>query len=140
MLDIETIKKYELAGARAEKERWIRECDRLCFAGKGVSPDMDCVKGLIDTAEKDIAELEKLQGPRILAMDEILTLPEGTDVWIELSDGTIRVDTSAATVDVRWFETNLHSFLLADYGLAWRPWTARPTDEQRKGEKWDGCS
>ena len=83
-------------------------------------------------------ELLKAYAPRVLTLDEIRTLPEGTDVWVEERDGSIRVDTSCVTIDERWFETYLHSFLLADYGTAWRPWTARPTGEQRMAMPWQG--
>ena len=78
----------------------------------------------------------KAQEPRVMTLDEIRVLPVGTDVWIEERDGTIRTETSDATIDSGWFETLLHGYLMADYGITWRPWTARPTDEQRKADLW----
>ena len=85
---------------------------------------------------EDVRAYLKAQMPRLLTLDEIRTLPEGLDVWIDERDGTIRVDTSAATIDDRWFETNLHSAMVADYGVTWRAWTARPTAAQRTAAPW----
>ena len=78
----------------------------------------------------NVISLLKAQEPRVMTLDEIRTMPEGTDVWIE-SGGTIRVDTTDKTLYDRWFATILNLYLLADYGIAWRAWTARPTNEQR---------
>lgn len=86
--------------------------------------------------------LLKTQEPRVMTLEEV----EKAEVfWIEEKEsGAIY-----AAIATAFYQNQSLSFVcrysgeeewkeMADYCVKWRPWTARPTDEQRKEVKWDG--
>lgn len=87
---------------------------------------------------KDALALLKAQEPRVLALDEI---HRGMVVWLEdvdKADVILAIGGSSGggckcfiTVDDRSIAP--HD---GDYGVRWRAWTHKPTQEQRKGVKW----
>jgi len=95
----------------------------------------DCVKRL----HRDVERLIEAQTPRVMTLDE---LSEKTDVFFEslvyktidpaLSNGSY----DDGTVGLMTLEDELFYMDEADYGINWRCWTSRPTDEQRQAVKW----
>lgn len=82
------------------------------------------------------------QAPRVLTLDEVKSLPEETDVWLELSKkgGTICTATTIANHGERGCCSHYDAFGYDDYNKApygWRLWTGRPSKEQMNNEKWD---
>jgi len=85
--------------------------------------------------------LFKAQEPRVLTLEE---LSEKTDVWLEsLEYDTIDPALSSGSYDdgtvglMTLEEEELFYMDEADYGVKWRCWTSRPTEEQRKAVKWE---
>lgn len=94
---------------------------------------IDAALVLIRQQQARIAELEAAQTARVLTLEEmqqweIKTIWDKNAVYVEnVSDpGYLSV------YDGRDFDVNLDG-----YGISWRCWTQRPTDEQREAVKWD---
>ena len=99
-------------------------------------------------AIEEALELLKAQEPRVMTLEEVKRLAPDDDVWIEyheLDGWTI----SAVTVREIYdngilcrlqnprFSFGRYNYYGGDW-LAWRCWTSRPTNEQRKAVKWNG--
>ena len=81
------------------------------------------------------------QKPRMLTLEEVLVLEEGTLVYIEnknylcgwetyrKSDGKDVITGNPWTEDEYW--------TMCRYGKTWRVWTSKPTDAQMKAVKWE---
>lgn len=88
---------------------------------------------------KDALELLKAHEPRVMSLDE---LSEKEDVYFEslvydticpaLSSGSY----DDGTVGLMTLEDELFYMDEEDYGVKWRCWTYRPTDEQRAATPW----
>ena len=89
--------------------------------------------------ECDVFGHKMVQLPRGLAeailgllKPRVLTLKEARNVevvWVE--------DRSTATIFPCVDKNGMNDSKLYKYGVQWRCWTSRPTDEQRKAVKWD---
>lgn len=96
---------------------------------------------------RDALELLQEQEPRLLGIDE---LKEGDVVWLESDDhkdvnvvevaviekydGYLSVDFSESFAH---FESTIPpGDDYEDYGVSWRCWTSRPTEEQREAIPW----
>ena len=111
------------------------------YAGKG-----DCER----LAAEDALALLKEQEPRVMTLEEVESLPDETDVFLEEVD-CIVVAATISRQGEKWgvfpdttFFYGIEStsygsdeYDNGDYGRWWRCWTARPTEEQRKAVKWD---
>lgn len=100
----------------------------------------------------DASELLEMQGPRMMTLEEVAALPDGSIVWLEDNDkpdvivGLLKdvlLTANDHIVVVIHFATVRNQFLEVvtamanDYGIRWRCWTSRPTDEQRKVVMWE---
>lgn len=87
----------------------------------------------------------KAQQPRVLAKTEIADFLDNI-VWYETKDQDNSSDYFALVEDYTlkheavWLQLiscdRNNRLSTADYGINWRVWSARPTDEQRKAEPW----
>ena len=88
----------------------------------------------------DALALLKEQEPRVLALEEI---HRGMAVWLEdvdKADVMLAIGGSSAGA-AKCFITEKDMSITpkdAEYGIRWRAWTQKPTDEQREKVKWDG--
>ena len=76
--------------------------------------------------ERDALELLKAQEPRVLTLEEA---QHAEVVWVE--------EMETCNIYPCIVKNNMNDSKLYKYGIQWRVWTSRPTDEQRKAVKWD---
>ena len=91
---------------------------------------------------KQILELLKAQEPKVMTREQVETLEENAVIWFESVSRKktwpriidfVRDKTVAFTDGAVWrVDTD-------KYGLLWRCWTAKPTDEQKKAVKRDAA-
>ena len=117
-----------------EREKVIKglEC---CMVGDGHSPKCemcpyaegwDDTCGSMDTMFSDALALLKAQEPRVMTLDEAKSA-----FVIEYRSGKLK-EAGMTILDLDVDPANVH------YGVIYRVWTSRPTDEQREAVKWDG--
>ena len=94
--------------------------------------------------ESVIDDLREIATARLLTLDEVKSLPEETDVWVELSrlfpKDSVMTATTIADHGERGCCSHYDAFKYDDYNktpYGWRIWTRRPTREQMDGEPWD---
>lgn len=75
---------------------------------------------------RDVLELLKEQEPRVLTLEEARTYEV---VWPE--------DKGEGELHPLIVQNNMNDSKYYKYGIHWRAWSAKPTDEQRKAVKWD---
>ena len=75
----------------------------------------------------DKAPTIQSDAPRVMTLEEARNVEV---VWAE--------DRSTRKVYPYIVKDNMNDSKLYKYGVQWRCWTARPTDEQREAVKWDG--
>lgn len=85
-------------------------------------------------------ELLKAQEPRLLTLEEVKQYND--PVYIECkyrSDWALRCCDIKNTIyfAVGWRNGSSEHFNTDKYGITWRCWTSRPTEEQRKTVKWE---
>lgn len=88
---------------------------------------------------RDALELLREQEPRVLTLEEVLG---GDECWFEYINGSCGYadvymqDNKTALIH----RTNIRpgEVPITDYMKKWRCWSYRPTEEQRKGVKWNG--
>ncbi|MBR3020417.1 MAG: hypothetical protein IKH57_25695 [Clostridia bacterium] len=121
---------------------------------------IDDIVSLLKAQEEDIQSLSEkysdlldrtleAQEPRVMALEEVIAQENGTVLWVEESQNYVwnvfplEVDLISKHPDTGTFYIffiayhDLKKFEGDEYGLTWRCWTARPTDEQRKVVKWE---
>lgn len=81
--------------------------------------------GMVHLAN-DALELLKEQEPRVLTLEEARTYEV---VWPE--------DKGEGELHPLIVQNNMNDSKHYKYGIHWRVWSAKPTDEQRKAVKWD---
>ena len=98
---------------------------------------------------KDALSLLKAQEPRVMTLEELEDALD-TVVWLDipntenLADGYSLImayshKNGFILLDSPFCDNpSQDRFEYKDYGITWRCWTFRPTDEQRKAVKWDG--
>ena len=69
----------------------------------------------------------KAQEPRVMTLEEANAVEV---VWVE--------DRGTDTVFPCLVKNNMNDSKLYKYGIQWRVWSSRPSEEQRKAVKWDG--
>lgn len=99
-----------------------------CAADGGCPYRSETHENCLDTAIKDALALLKAQEPRVMTLEDFENNPSVDQYgclpcWMEYReepkwDG--------------WAEATVHTCV--EHGR--RPWTSRPTDEQREAEKW----
>ena len=95
---------------------------------------------------EDALALLKAQEPRVMTLSGVRNLKESTPIWLEDVD---KKDVIGALFMRDYSGTKCVDFAIArdwehervtadymDYGIRWRVWTSRPTDEQRQAVKW----
>lgn len=75
----------------------------------------------------DALELLKGQEPRVLTLEEARTYEV---VWPE--------DKGEGELHPLIVQNNMNDSKHYKYGVHWRVWSAKPTDEQRRAVKWNG--
>lgn len=101
-------------------------------------PYNECVEMML----KDALSLLKAQKPRVMTLDEVhemswdyCYLEEEVikDKVLQIYSGKYRIKC------ITWPSIASCTLTFGDeaYGKRWRCWTSRPTDEQRKAEKWN---
>ena len=105
----------------------------------------ECVEMML----RDALELLKEQEPRVMTLEELEDALD-TVVWLDipntenLADGYSLImayshKNGFILLDSPFGDNpSQDRFEYKDYGITWRCWTFRPTDEQRKAVKWDG--
>lgn len=130
-------RKYLLDQSYSIKFQTIDESDEEAYREKVV-----CVEDI-----EDAPSVQPISVARVMTLEEVKRLAPDNDVWIEyheLAGWTI------SAVTVREIDDNgmlcclqCLRFGFDRYGcyggdwMAWRCWTSRPTDEQRKAVKWE---
>ena len=85
----------------------------------------------------------QLDVPRVMTLEEVKA-SVGRDVWLELFGLWNKKDILTATTICACGDhslcTQYESLSYENYGAkyGWRMWIARPTDEQREAEPWNG--
>lgn len=95
----------------------------------------------LELAEK-VLVLLKGQQPRVMTESEIRGIELPTPVWIEEPfEGCdygywVLIRYNRILYPERGEQCYFDDGALTGMGEKWRPWTSRPTDEQRRSEKW----
>ncbi len=92
---------------------------------------------------RDAIALLKAQEPRVMTLEEVMSLEENTPLYIEQYDAlhgwAVYFGVENGTNDIMtgppWGEVKYWAW--SEYGEYWRCWTSRPTDEQREAVKWE---
>lgn len=114
--------------------RSLEDCAECPYKLKpGHYAGMECWCRLCD----DVLALLKEQEARVMTSDEIMLCSDW--VWCEYSSGYqgwYKMEEYDVEYGLfRWDDTTTD--MVDDYGIRWRCWTSRPTEEQRKEVKWD---
>ena len=133
---------------REKVEEWARDfkayVDELNIA-------RDDYRGIMEYIDDALALLRE-QDPRLMTLEEVIEHYSLPPVFVDdlsaqedyLEDiAPLYFDFPVAdSFAVHWRGYHSVSRYLdewkASYGMKWRCWTARPTDEQREAVKWDG--
>ena len=91
---------------------------------------------------REAADRLEAQEPRVLTLEELLALPKDTPVFIEEDNGdcgwnVICMNDEDYDVCFCGFQAGPVFYPSKSYGICWRCWTSRPTDEQRKATPWE---
>lgn len=98
--------------------------------------------------------LERLAVPRVMPLEEVAALPEGSVVWMEDCDkpdviAGIMMDELITTREMGSVVVMIYFVVVRgriiervaasaeDYKIRWRCWTGEPSKEQREAEKWN---
>ena len=117
------------------------DADALLKALSGGTGSFD-----IDKIRRLITKQPTIQpdAPRVLTLEELDDLRgRGRAIWLEDRDSYVKcqdvffVTANDLYADLRG-ETYSMFKMIYGYGVDWRCWSARPTDEQREEVKWNG--
>jgi len=133
---VETLHSEAIALLKAQSEE-IEELKQEIEGHK------DNLRETLDEMMRYADEL-KAQEPRVMSLEEVRSLQDNTVVWLEDND---KADVIPAIVNHIWNSLpNVASFTVAClrevkadmlwYGVKWRCWTGKPSDEQRRAETW----
>ena len=132
-------------------DRVIEELERALRVWLYEQTDRNLMLVQPDVVEDAIAILKALadaRQARVIKKEELGKLPSGCVVWHEEGEETGPTPVTPVCFD----GTKEKRFgnepelviiysdgfdLVREYGIGYRLWTARPTDEQRRGEKWE---
>lgn len=91
-----------------------------------------------DWVELGASVIEKQQ-PRLMTLQETM---DSDECWLEARNNACGYGEALLSDDaerVEFFRPHCISTLdFYEYGLVWRCWTHKPTDEQRAAAKWEG--
>lgn len=133
-------------------EKVIKGCE-CCMSGQlnGLGCDrVPCPYNEFEDCEgmlhRDALALLKAQEPRVLTLDEVIQW-EGA-FWLEYIEEDSNYLCCWGYAFFSWASQNvielivrdgyrpLYSFIRSEYGVRWRCWSARPSDEQRRATLW----
>lgn len=97
------------------------ECDHCPYSPMNKSGHEGCYQ-----MHADAFALLKAQEPRVMTPEEARNVEV---VWVE--------DRSTREIYPCIVKNNMNDSKLYKYGVQWRCWTAKPTEEQRKAVKWE---
>ena len=102
--------------------------------------------GIVDAIDMAI-EAVRAQEPRVMTPDEVKNMPEKSVVWLELKPDEIFKEEIYPFVGsgTGWYScycsANTAPMFTDDdveqYGVDFRCWTSRPTEEERKATPWE---
>ena len=103
-------------------------------SGRGIDPK-SCSR-IVEWVD-DALDMLKTQQPRVMTLEEALG---GDECWIEGRSGACGYGDALLTGDgerVDFYRPHsIDTLDFYEYGLSWRCWTSRPTDEQREATPW----
>ena len=114
------------------------ECDHCPYSPMNKSWFEGCYQ-----MHADALALLKAQEPRVMTLEEVLSLNRGDYVCLEDID---KSEVLSGLFDEAWAYSECITFVLItktidvfsnEYNVRWRCWTSRPTDEQREAVKWE---
>ena len=116
---------------------YYRENPRMAALHNYGALSVDIAAPLLDETIK----LLRGQTPRVMALDEVLALKEGTPIYIEQSDGLHSWDVFSGIDHLGDIITGppwatSEYWEQSDYNDTWRCWTSEPTIERMEEEKW----
>ena len=128
-----------------DDSRDCRHCPRCNY---GAFITNSCINGVM----ADALTLLKAQEPRVMTLEEVIALPDESDVWLEefccitvaatISHNPIiaqflnNVSGETYFYGIKQADYNNGNYMNADYGKEWRCWSSRPTDEQMEATPW----
>ena len=116
-----------------EQITWIRDNDFHKFPGWGHAV----------LAMRDALALLKAQGPRVMTLEEVrdeadhMYLEKHSKTGSDLYGCAIRGDWDGYGIELLMSEYDTARERWSNYGITWRCWTSRPTDEQREAIPWE---
>lgn len=118
-------------------------CRKCPYSSECVAGEATYQTGTAHLASDALALLKE-QEPRLLTLDEVCG---GGECWIEgingacgYADCEYDFDNDSGIYDVEIYRTHRKTIASSKgFGKAWRGWSVKPTDEQRKAVKWDGA-
>ena len=124
-----------------------------CYNNNCGACPYSAIKKCLHKLHSDALALLNEREARVLTLEEIKSLPDETDVWLEEIE-CIVVAVTISKQGEKWgivkesltffygIEGNSYNdggdYEDADYGKYWRCWTSRPTPEQMRDTKWEG--
>lgn len=101
----------------------------------------------IDDTCREVIDYLNEQEPKVMTLSGVRNLKESTPVWLEdvdkkdvigalfMGDYSVMKCVDFAIVRNWEFERVMADYM--DYGIRWRCWTSRPTDEVRRATPWN---
>ena len=114
--------EWTSAGRYDGYEPDYESCLKCPYRTEDFEPDVCCADLM-----KDALELLKEQEPRVLTLEEARIYEV---VWPE--------DKGEGELHPLIVQNNMNDSKCYKYGIHWRVWSAKPTEEQRKAVKWNG--
>lgn len=112
-------------------------------------PEESGCAGCVSKLAADALALLREQEPRVMTLEEVKAMKRLTICAVEQRSKVIKNTFNAEYggivtlgnenfIDFGLYgDTKRYRRTEAGYGITWRCWTARPTDEQREAAKWD---
>ena len=132
----------------ADREKVIKglECcmsEKICNSPCPYKGQCDNGGYYFSKAIEDAIGLLKAQEPMVITLEELSTLPIDTPVFIEEINDECGWNVFYGIDEEKdvcfcGFRASADYYDLEEYGMSWRCWTLRPTDEQRNEVKWNG--
>ena len=139
-----------------EKREKVLKGLEYCTA-PGNNCDMRCLYYNVDDCEvrlkRDAFDMLKEQDARVMSLDEVAALTDGSIVWLEdhdkqdviaglLRDVIITASNERVVVLIHFaiVRNQLIEIVTAmaeDYGIRWRCWTSRPDQATREATPWE---
>lgn len=127
-----------------DRERALKALDEIVEITRGMNMGTFLYVAELATDIRSALTMLKEQEPRLLTLDEVCG---GGEFWIEgingacgYADCEYAFDNDSGIYDVEIYRTHGKTITSSKgFGKAWRGWSVKPTDEQRRAVKWDGA-